>query len=104
MRLATRFAWIAAWTIAMTAGSRTALAQDGCIADLNDDGVVNGTDLAIVLGGWGPCPVNTTFVGGVVKAGGVPVPGAMVTTDLGGKTVAGDGGIFLLEIELPSVI
>lgn len=24
-------------------------------ADLNDDGLVNGTDLAIVLGSWGPC-------------------------------------------------
>jgi len=104
MRIATRVAWIAAWTIALIFSPSNALAQDGCIADLNDDGVVNGTDLAIVLGGWGPCPVETTFVGGVVRAGGVPVPGATVTTDLGGKTVAGEGGIFLLEIELPSVI
>ncbi|MBX3354327.1 MAG: hypothetical protein KF724_01360 [Phycisphaeraceae bacterium] len=29
----------------------------GCIpADLNCDGVVNGADIAIVLGSWGPCP------------------------------------------------
>ena len=104
MRLHARLASIAAWTIALLAAPTPALAQDGCLADLNDDGLVNGTDLAIVLGGWGPCPVNTTFVGGVVKAGGSPVVGATVTTDLGGETVSGEGGIFLLQIELPSVI
>ena len=27
-----------------------------CPADLNDDGVVNGADLSILLGEWGPCP------------------------------------------------
>ena len=26
------------------------------MGDLNDDGVVNGADLAILLGAWGPCP------------------------------------------------
>jgi hypothetical protein len=29
--------------------------QDEGGADLNDDGIVNGQDLAGVLGGWGPC-------------------------------------------------
>ncbi len=29
------------------------VAQPACVADLNGDGVVNGADLAIVLGGWG---------------------------------------------------
>ena len=28
----------------------------GCVADLNGDGVVNGADLAILLGAWGECP------------------------------------------------
>jgi len=28
----------------------------GCIADINGDGVVDGADLAIVLGAWGACP------------------------------------------------
>jgi formylglycine-generating enzyme required for sulfatase activity len=32
-----------------------ALGQEGCAADANGDGVVNGSDLAMVLGGWGPC-------------------------------------------------
>ena len=31
--------------------------EEDCIADLNFDGVINGADLAILLGLWGPCPV-----------------------------------------------
>jgi len=27
-----------------------------CLADITDDGIVDGNDLAIVLGHWGPCP------------------------------------------------
>ena len=27
-----------------------------CPADLNGDGLVNGADLGLLLGGWGPCP------------------------------------------------
>ena len=30
-------------------------AQDGCIADVDGDGIVSGSDLASVLGGWGSC-------------------------------------------------
>jgi hypothetical protein len=28
-----------------------------CPADFNGDGVVNGADLSILLGAWGPCPL-----------------------------------------------
>ncbi|NDC10374.1 MAG: hypothetical protein EBZ75_13750 [Oxalobacteraceae bacterium] len=28
-----------------------------CPADFNGDGVVDGSDLAVVLGAWGPCPL-----------------------------------------------
>lgn len=28
----------------------------GCVADINDDGLVDGNDLSIVLGAWGTCP------------------------------------------------
>jgi hypothetical protein len=28
----------------------------GCIQDINQDGVVNGADLGLLLGAWGPCP------------------------------------------------
>jgi hypothetical protein len=35
------------------------LAGNSCPADLNDDGVVSGLDLATLLGAWGPCPVGS---------------------------------------------
>lgn len=50
----------------------------GCFADLNGDGVVDGADLGILLGAWGPCP-----------GGGEPCPadltgaGAVSGADLG---------------------
>lgn len=31
-------------------------ASDGCPADLNNDGVVDAADLAVVLAAWSPCP------------------------------------------------
>lgn len=30
-------------------------ACEGCAADLNDDGIVNGGDITVLLGAWGPC-------------------------------------------------
>ena len=36
-------------------GGWGACTSSNCIADLNDDGVVNGDDLGILLGAWGPC-------------------------------------------------
>jgi hypothetical protein len=35
---------------------QTGLCESTCPADLNGDGQVNGGDLAILLGSWGPCP------------------------------------------------
>jgi len=40
--------------IAMVLGSWGPCA--GCVADITDDGVVDGADLAAVLGSWGFCP------------------------------------------------
>lgn len=37
-------------------------------ADLNCDGIVNGVDLAILLGAWGPCPTPTAGGGGACPA------------------------------------
>jgi formylglycine-generating enzyme required for sulfatase activity len=42
-------------------------AQDGCIADVDGDGIVSGSDLASVLGGWGSC----SGCGGDVNGNGV---------------------------------
>jgi formylglycine-generating enzyme required for sulfatase activity len=44
-----------------------ARAQDGCSADVDGDGIVNGNDLASVLGGWGSC----SGCGGDVNGNGV---------------------------------
>jgi hypothetical protein len=30
----------------------------GCLADLDDNNIVNGFDLALLLGSWGPCPLG----------------------------------------------
>jgi formylglycine-generating enzyme required for sulfatase activity len=40
--------------LAMAIGT-AAQAQDACAVDLDDDGVVNAADIAILLGEWGPC-------------------------------------------------
>ena len=36
----------------------TLMASEGmpCPADLNGDGIVDGADLGLMLGGWGVCP------------------------------------------------
>jgi len=76
---------------------------EGCIADINDDGVVDGSDLAIVLGGWGPCPVCpvTTVIGSVIQADGAPVSDAVIVTDLGGQGVSIMDGTFSFEVNIP---
>jgi hypothetical protein len=61
----------------------TVLAQSNCDeADFNQDGEVNGADLTILLGYWGPCPVpSIATVTGVVRLeGGVAVANASVTS------------------------
>ena len=37
-------------------GAWGACGKGPCIADLNDDGLVNGADLGLLLGAWGVCP------------------------------------------------
>ena len=44
--------WAVAAALLLAPAAR---AQDGCIADVDGDGIVNGNDLAGVLGGWGSC-------------------------------------------------
>ncbi|MDA1008151.1 MAG: hypothetical protein O2800_03980 [Planctomycetota bacterium] len=36
----------------------TGLSCGGCMADLNQDGAINGADLALVVGNWGGLPLN----------------------------------------------
>lgn len=45
----------------------TSPAPGSCPADLNCDGVVDATDLAILLGSWGPCVTNLVLNGEFTK-------------------------------------
>ena len=51
--------------------------DDACIADLNNDGVVNGVDLSLVLGGWGACESTGPCMGDITGDG--YVDGADIT-------------------------
>ena len=42
------------FVIAITSLTSSSLADCGCTADVNGDATVSGTDLAIVIGSWGP--------------------------------------------------
>lgn len=42
--------------LAIVLGSWNPISCAGCVADINGDGVVDGSDLALVLGTWGTCP------------------------------------------------
>lgn len=55
-------------------GLRPALAQT-CDGDINADGVVDGSDLAIVLSNWGPC---ATTIESVLPADGSPFGGTVL--------------------------
>jgi formylglycine-generating enzyme required for sulfatase activity len=67
--------------LALTLAS-SAHAQGGCDADTNDDGVVNGADLTVVLSQWGPCPRGTECAGDIDADGSVD--GADLTALLAG--------------------
>ena len=45
-----------AGTMRFMALDSSLLPAQSCIADLNNDGIVNGADLGILLGAWGLCP------------------------------------------------
>ncbi|MDB4775794.1 thrombospondin type 3 repeat-containing protein [bacterium] len=42
-----------------------------CIGDLTGDGLVNGADLGILLGSWGPCPSEGSCIGDITGDGQV---------------------------------
>ncbi|MCA9286902.1 MAG: hypothetical protein KDA22_16885 [Phycisphaerales bacterium] len=43
----------------------------GAVADLDGDGAVNGSDLGVLLGAWGPCPRAATCIADLDGSGGV---------------------------------
>lgn len=57
------------------------LGVESIVGDLNNDGVVNGADLTILLGSWGPCPPKGDCVADLNDDG--VVNGADLTIQLG---------------------
>ena len=47
---------VAAVTVTFGFSTSAVQGQESCGGDNNGDGLVNGVDLAIVLGAWGVCP------------------------------------------------
>jgi hypothetical protein len=44
------------WAIELNGQAASCGSTSACPADQNNDGVVNGADLGLLLGAWGPCP------------------------------------------------
>ena len=69
--------YIVAGSFSATANVTGTLKIDGppqagsCVGDLNDDGVVNGADLGLLLGAWGACPGGTPGCLGDLNVDGV---------------------------------
>jgi hypothetical protein len=74
-------------------------------ADIDGDGDVGSTDLSALLSAWGNCPVSCTLtriVGEVTWGAGVPVVGAVVSTDVGGSAVADSAGRYAFVVDVPA--
>ena len=67
--------WETVAGVAITAG------PGSCLGDLNDDGVVAGADLGLMLGAWGACPGGT--------------PGCLGDLNLDGVVTGADLGLLL---------
>jgi len=73
-----------------------ALAQSSCLADLNDDGEVNGADVGLVLLDYGPCPVFAPKISSVNPNYGPQTGGTVFVingTNLNGATSVTVGGV-----------
>ena len=79
--------YIVAGSFSATANVTGTLKIDGppqagsCVGDLNDDGVVNGADLGLLLGAWGACPGD--------------VPGCLGDLNIDGVVNGADLGLML---------
>ena len=86
----------------MTFGISTSsvYAQGSCAGDNNGDGLVNGVDLAIVLGAWGVCPGTITSV---TPLQGSILGGTQITingTSLSGTTAVKVGGVDCTNLQV----
>ena len=62
-----------------------------CLGDLNDDGVVNGADLGLLIAGWGPC-LSEPCVGDLNDDGTVNGADLGLMIAAWGPCQAADGG------------
>ncbi len=101
-----RLRCIAFMIVLAVVGPGTPATSQVCSSDLTGDGLVDGADLATLLGSWGPCPapVATRFIGVVVRDSGEVVPSAIVASDYGGVAVSQTNGQFDLEIALDASV
>ena len=84
---------VAAVTMTFGVSTSSVQGQGSCAGDNNGDGLVNGVDLAIVLGAWGVCPGTITSV---TPLHGSILGGTQITingTNLAGTTAVKIGGV-----------
>ena len=80
--------------------------QGSCAGDNNNDGIVDGIDLATVLGAWGSCPGVVTSV---IPGHGSNLGGTQITingTNLSGTTAVKIGGVACTSLQVlsPTVV
>ena len=93
---------VAAVAMALGVSTSTAHGQGSCAGDNNGDGLVNGVDLAIVLGAWGVCPGTITSV---TPLQGSILGGTQITingTNLAGTTAVKIGGVDCTNLQVLS--
>ena len=84
----------------------TPAAAQSCSGDNNNDGIVDGVDLATVLGAWGLCPGVVTSV---IPGHGSSLGGTQITingTNLSGTTAVKIGGVACTSLQVlsPTVV
>ena len=80
----------------------TPAAAQSCSGDNNNDGIVDGIDLATVLGAWGSCPGVVTSV---IPGHGSNLGGTQITingTNLSGTTAVKIGGVNCTSLQVLS--
>ena len=91
---------VAAVTMTFGVSTSSVQGQGSCSGDNNGDGLVNGVDLAIVLGAWGVCPGTITSV---TPLQGSILGGTQITingTNLAGTTAVKIGGVDCTNLQV----